>query len=193
MKNLSLIISGVLAVAVAVLFYLQFKSCDSCKKPKVVASAQGGQLIAYVNIDSLEANYEFFKEKKAALEKTQQNAEATIQRDAETFQREVYDFQQRAQTMTQAEGEATQERLMSKKDALERKQQQLSESLLAEQTNFNKELNAKLDSFLAEYNADKNYAYILSYAKGGSILYKDSAYDITVDVVKGMNEQYKKK
>lgn len=193
MKNVSLIISGVLAVAVAVLFYLQFKSCDSCKKTKVVATAQGGQVIAYVNIDSLEANYEFFKEKKAALEKTQQNAEATIQRDAEAFQREVYDFQQRAQTMTQAEGEATQERLMNKKDALERKQQQLSESLLAEQTSFNRELNAKLDSFLAEYNADKSYAYILSYAKGGSILYKDSAYDITADVVKGMNEKYKKK
>jgi Skp family chaperone for outer membrane proteins len=33
----------------------------------------------------------------------------------------------------------------------------------------------------------------LSYSKGGSILYKDSMYNITVDVVKGMNEKYKTK
>ncbi len=70
---------------------------------------------------------------------------------------------------------------------------QMSESLMADQTKFNLELNAKLDSFLTDYNADKRFAYILSYSKGGSILYKDSMYNITSDVVKGMNEIYKAK
>lgn len=196
MKNLSLIISGVLAVAVAVLFYLQFKPCGKCAAPKTAATkiaAEGGQLIAYVDIDSLEENYLFFRERKEALLKTQKSMESSIQRDAETFQREVYEFQQKAPTMTQSEGEAAEQRLMNKKDALERKQQQMSESLLAEQTAFNKELNEKLDSFLTDYNTGKRYAYIFSYAKGGSILFKDDAYDITTDVIKGMNEKYKAK
>jgi outer membrane protein len=68
----------------------------------------------------------------------------------------------------------------------------LAESFLSEQTKFNNELNMKLDSFLTEYNSDKKFAYILSYTKGGFILYKDEALDITKEVVDGMNEKLKK-
>ena len=50
----------------------------------------------------------------------------------------------------------------------------------------------KLDSFLTEYNKDKRFVYILSYTKGGFILYKDEALDITKEVVDGMNEKLKK-
>ena len=197
MKNLSLIINGVLAVAVAVLFYLHFKDCKSCSKGPTstinAASGKSGQVIAYVDIDSLETNYIFFKERKAELEKSQKSIESTLQGEAESLQRAAYDLQQRAATITQAEGEAIQEKLMNRKAALEQKQVQMSESLMAQQTQFNLDLNAKLDSFLTEYNADKRYSYILSYSKGGSILYKDSMYNITADVVKGMNEKYKAK
>ncbi len=181
----SFIIYGALVASV-------LAGCNSkTETPKAVAeAAKGGQVVAYVDMDSLEANFEFFKEKKTAIEKSQKDMESALQRDGETFQRELYDFQQKAQYMTQTEGEAARQRLMTKKDALERKSQQMQESLLAESQKFNKELTEKLDSFIVEYNADKRYAYILSYAKGGSILYKDTTYDITKDVVKGLNEKY---
>lgn len=195
MKNLSWIVNGVLAVAVVVLFYLHFKDCKSCTKGATTTAGSGksSQVIAYVDIDSLETNYQFFKDKKAELEKRGKSIESSLQADAESLQRAAYDLQQRAATITQAEGEAIQERLINRKAELERKQAQLSESLIADQTKFNVELNAKLDSFLTEYNADKRYAYILSYSKGGSILYKDSMYNVTKDVIKGMNERYKSK
>jgi outer membrane protein len=94
--------------------------------------------------------------------------------------------------MTRSEGEAAQEKLMRKQYDLENKKNQLAESFLAEQTKFNNELTQKLDSFLTEYNSDKRFAYILSYTKGGSILYKDETLDITKEVVDGMNAKLKK-
>ncbi len=125
MKNLSLIINGVLAVAVAVLFYLHFTDCKSCAKGTTssigATSGKSGQAIAYVDIDSLEINYTFFKERKADLEKRQKSIESTLQSEAESLQRAAYDLQQRAATITQAEGEAIQEKLMNRKAAFEQK------------------------------------------------------------------------
>jgi outer membrane protein len=194
MKNINYIISAVLAVAIAVLFFLHFKGNQKPANNSAAAVAGGSSsnLIAYVNIDSLETNYIFFKEKRSELEKRQKSIETILQKDAETLQREVYDLQQRASSLTQSEGEAIQERLMRKQYDLENKKNELAESFLSEQTKFNNELNMKLDSFLTEYNSDKKFAYILSYTKGGFILYKDEALDITKEVVDGMNEKLKK-
>ena len=48
----------------------------------------------------------------------------------------------------------------------------------------------KLKDFLADYNKDKKYQFILTTGNGlDYMLYKDSAYNITDDVIKGMNEK----
>ena len=53
---------------------------------------------------------------------------------------------------------------------------------------------SRLDSiqhFLASYNKDKKYAFILTKQLGDNLLYADNAYDITEDVVAGLNKAYK--
>jgi len=199
MKNIHYILHAVLALAIAILFYFQFKGAAPKTSTTTTSTSQKVELpeysgvIAYVNIDSLELKYEFFKQKKGELEKRQKSIESILQRDAESLQRELYDLQQRAATLTQSEGEAAQERLMKKQYDLENKKNQLAESFLGEQEKFNRELNEKLDSFLTDYNQDKKFAYILSYAKGGQILYKDKSLDITEEIIDGMNERIKAK
>jgi outer membrane protein len=53
-------------------------------------------------------------------------------------------------------------------------------------------VNKRIEDFLKEFNKDKGYAYILAH-QPGTIYYKDNRYDITSDVLKGLNESYKKK
>ena len=48
-------------------------------------------------------------------------------------------------------------------------------------------LKKKIDDYLAIYNKDKGFAYIFS-NDPGLMYYKDNAYDITADVIKGLNE-----
>jgi outer membrane protein len=200
MNTVSYIINGVLALAIAVLFYFQFAPNSKSKSnstQKVNTTSKDIQnysgVIAYVNIDTLEDKYLFFKDKKAELEQRQKSIESSLMKDAEILEREVYELQQKAPTLTQAEGESIQERLMKKQYNLEKKKNDLAESFLNEQIKFNIELNAKLDSFLTEFNKDKNYAYILSYTKGGQVLFKDESLDITQEVIDGMNAQLTKK
>ena len=74
MKNLSLAINGVLALAVAILFYLQFSS----KKTTPVSSssspvAAGSFKIGYFEMDSIENHYEYFKEVRNTLRGKEQD------------------------------------------------------------------------------------------------------------------------
>ena len=191
MKNLSLIINGILAIAVGVLFFLHFKDCKPADSKSPISSAGASVssgTIAYVDLDSLEANYTYYKDKKADFEKNQKNLEASLTAGMESLQREASEFQQKAQTMTQSEGEATQQRLMQKKAQLEQMRDNGAQGLQNAMAQFNVEVYGKIDSVLQDYNKDHKFAYVLSYQRGGAILYRDKGLDITADVVDKLNK-----
>ncbi|MBV7531797.1 OmpH family outer membrane protein [Chitinophaga sp. sic0106] len=154
------------------------------------ATAAASFKIAYVDLDSLEARFEYFKEKRAELEKKQQSMDNTLQAKARSLQNEFEDLQRRAQTLTQEQGENAQRSILAKKQQLEQEAAQMRATYSEQEAKFNDELQTRLDNFLEAFNKDKRFAYIFSYRKGVSnILWKDSNYDITTEVIKGMNEQ----
>ena len=62
-----------------------------------------------------------------------------------------------------------------------------------EETNkYNKALHDSLQHYLAVYNKDKKYGMIFA-KQGDNVLYADKAYDITNEVVAGLNKAYKSK
>ena len=55
-----------------------------------------------------------------------------------------------------------------------------------------RDIKTTIRDFLKEYNRNKNYSYIFSYGEAdGLFYYKDSAYNITADVIKGLNARHK--
>ncbi len=201
MRSVSLVFNIILAAAVAVLFYLHFsggaKSKPAVKtatadKTNQPAAATGGG-IAYVDIDTLQENYIYFKTKKAELESKQKAMENELENMARQFEKEYVALQQKAQagTLSQSEGEAAQKNMIEKQQNLEKKRSGLAEQLMKLQDNFNTDLKKRLDDFLAEYNKDKGYDYVLSYSKNGSILIANPALDVTQEVLEGMNAKYK--
>ena len=71
-------------------------------------------------------------------------------------------------------------------------QQRLGNEFNAEQEKYNKALHDSIDHFLAVYNKDKKYSIILS-KSGDNLLYADKAYDITDEIIAGLNKAYKGK
>lgn len=162
---------------------------------QATGKSENGVRIAYVNIDTLEAKYTYFKEAKDAFDKKQASVEAQLRASAETLQNEYVGLKKKAQagTLTQAEGQAAEKHLAEMQQELEAKRQNLTAGLLKDQQVFTDKLQSQLDSFITEYNRDKHYDYILSYAQGGSILLANPKLDITADVLKSMNDAYKAK
>jgi outer membrane protein len=192
MKQVSIILNVVLLVLVGILFYWHFSSNASGsaqnKSGEIAVDIHRPMQIGYVNLDTLQEYYGYFKQKKAELESQQTAMENELNADAQELQKEANAFQKKAATMTQAEGEAEQKKLIQKQQELQQKQESMRQSLLQQQQQFQDELQSRLDSFLSKYNADKKYTYILSYASGASdILYKDTTNDITRAVLAGLN------
>ncbi|PUZ24928.1 hypothetical protein DCC81_11455 [Chitinophaga parva] len=156
--------------------------------PATTTAAASSFKIAYVDLDSLEAHFDYFIQKKKELEQKQEAMDNELNANANALRNEIQQFQAKANTMTQNEGESIQRALYGKQQELEQKRQNLAQKYAAQESQFNDELQKKLDAFLQTYNADKRYAYIFSFRAGASnILYHDQAYDITADVIKGMN------
>jgi len=192
MKNISLILSVLALAGVIVLFGMQTRCRKAPSKAGMITAgdlpAAGGR-IAYVDIDTLEAHYDYLKTKKAEFEKRQEQMEAELQRSAQQLQQDYIVLQQKAQagTLTQSEGEQAQKRLLQGQQSLETRKQSLAEQLLKERDTFNEEIHSLLDSFLTEYNKGKGYDYILTYTRSGQIMYADKRLNITQDVIEGMN------
>jgi outer membrane protein len=195
MKNLSLALNAVLFVLVGVLFYLHFSS----KKPGAVQVVQtdGKSIqvpqIAYIDIDTFQMNYDYFKAKSAELEKRQAAMESELQRSVSAFQSKVMSLQQKAATMTEEEGMAAQEKLMQEQEKIEQRKQTMEMQFMKETQDFNIDFQKKIIDYLKEYNKDGRYTYILPYSRETiNLLYVNEANNITQDILDGMNAAYKK-
>jgi len=195
MKNASLLLSILALAGVLILSVLTFtgkKSSGTGNRGMVATNPGGGMRIAYVDIDSFENSYQYLKSKREEFNKRQLAMQSELQRSAQQLQSNAEAFQQKVQSgnISQSEGEATQRKLLQMQQSLQAREQSLTEQLLKEKDEFNEQLHTDLDKFLKEYNKDKNYDYILSYTRVGSpILLTNEAYNITADVIRGMNER----
>jgi len=152
-------------------------------------TGKSGLKIAYVNLDTLQNQLEFFKLKKEEFDKKEASMRSELSRMEQNLQNEYIAFQKAAQagTLTQSEGEAKQKRLGQLQQSLQEKQASLEEQYTKDLNDFQETLKKRLDDYLEKYNQDKDYDFILSQGTGSQILWGNPALDITSDVIKGMN------
>src|SRR5699024_8479024 len=101
-------------------------------------------------------------------------------------------LQKNAATMTQAEGQAAEKKIIKKRQQLQQRQQQLQSELMQQQQSFNTDLHDRLNSFLEKYNKGKHNDFIFSYSSERSpLLYRKEAYNITDAVIQGLNAEDK--
>lgn len=193
MKNASLAINVVLAIAVAVLYYLHFKEHNSDTEVKQTPKVVEGRKLVYVNIDSLAANYDYFKDTRKVLESRQYQLENDIQTRGRSLQNEVAFFQQRAQTMTQEQGRAAQASLEKKNQDLMAYREQAAQGLAVEKAKKDEELYNQIFDYLKKVNGQNKYEMVLGYQKGGNILFADAGSDATKRIIDGLNKEYKDK
>lgn len=191
MRNISTILSIIALALTGVLFYLHF----SGKEPKKDASVDSGKKehkdfkIAYFDIDSLQSSYTFYKDALEEMKGKETAANTELQELKGRFQNRYQQLQQ--QVTSQAGQEAAQKELASLEQNYRKREAQLQENLQNHQVEMTRKMRKQIEDYLAEYNKDKGYAYILSYEPGFIMYYRDSLYDVTGDLVKGLNDKYK--
>ncbi len=152
-----------------------------------------GLKIAYVEVDSLMTQYDFAKDYSVTLQKKSNNARNTLTTKGNALQAAVNNFQQKLNN----NGFTSREQAASQQAAIERQQRDLQElqarlenELASETAKFNETLRDSLQNFLKDYNKDKQFSLILT-KQGDNILLADKRFDITNDVINGLNKRYK--
>ena len=196
MKRMNHIFNGVLAIITIVLF----AQCNGKKNetPATVNAPEGAagttnMKIAYVEIDTLLTKYNFWNDLNEMMMKKEENIRATLNQKARELDVEAKEFQRKVENSafaTRERAEQEQARLMKKQQDLQDLQNRLTNELTAENQKNSLQLRDSINSFLKIYNKDKGYSLIISNTGFDNLLYADESYNITNEIVDGLNKRY---
>ncbi|RYY38302.1 MAG: OmpH family outer membrane protein [Chitinophagaceae bacterium] len=195
MKNGLLALNIVLLVAVGVLYFLHFsgdrKQTASAPAVKADGKHDPGQCrIAYFEMDSIESAYALVKDVKAVLDRKEGEINNELARMERDFRTKAAEYQAQAVTMNQTQSEMAQRDMQQRQQTLQTREAQLRQEYQVLQANKQQEVRKKIEEYLKGYNANGTYTYIMSY-EPGLFFYKDSAYNITGELIRGLNADYK--
>ncbi len=206
MNKIQIIVSSVLAACVVALFVLVFVFQFGGKKAPELVQVDEVLPIAIVNTDSILKHYTLAVESTEQLMTSYENSTVKLdnqarafQKEYESFQRDVMDFQRKVEAnafLSRERAESEQKRLQTKEQQLLKKQQdlealrqKLSSDFMEQQNVLNKQLADSVQQYLREYNADGRFHLIVNDAV---VMNKVAGYDITDEVIEGLNARYTK-
>lgn len=200
MKNVSLILNVILLLAVAVLFYLHFSGKNTTVPTKIASSqkqavtnGQGGDFkIAYFEMDSVNNNFVLIKDVKSELSREEEKINTELTRLQKSYNDRITHYQGQANNMSQVESEKANRDILQLQDKIRSTKQNMEQRYQDLYMRKMQDVKSKVEDYLKEYNRDKGYSYILAY-EPGFIFYRDSALNITSDLISGLNAKYKKK
>jgi outer membrane protein len=198
MKIANIVTNAVLAAAVVVLFILHFAGgretvAEDGHGVKRDSIAMADISIAYFNMDSVMARWDLYFDYQQELQKRQTDMETEFSGRTEKYYQNVQDAQYKVQRglVTRSEAEQLQQQLADEQQNLMNLQNQYTSQLQEEGLVKNRKLLDMIERYVRELSEQNGYAYVYSYSFGGNLIYGAEPFDITDDVVKGLNERFK--
>ena len=196
MKNTSLILSVISLVAVVVFGVLTLTgkntaSAEVTEGGEATEVAAKGDIV-YIDLDHILMDYDMANDLRSVVETKVQNIQAEITRRGKKLENEVKTFQEKldkglmTRSVAEAQGQKLQEQEIEFNNYAAQKQQEIQE----EQVVMMNQLGDAIQTFLDNYNKEKQYAMIITNSGGAPVITADPALDITEDVIAKLNEEY---
>lgn len=194
-----LALNVILLLAVGFLFYRQFSGTKVKSSVAGNTSTGSGTVsspirIAYFEMDSVEENLEIFKEVQKKVNQMQQD-KVNSTRSMQDELRKTYDYFQKeaqAQRLSQESGEQLQRQMQDLDSRInntrDKKDQEINRYLMENQ----QRILGMIRDFFRNYNKDKGYTYIFA-SEPGLMYFKDTAYNVTADLLQGLNKMNRDK
>lgn len=195
MKNTSLIINVILAVAVIALFVIVLSDRKGSQQgsDNVNGSAAAEMGIVFVNTDSLIIKYDLARELSEELIRKEESSRTDFNESVRVFEQDMMEFQRKLQNngfLSLDRAQSEERRLRQKEQELQALNTRLTNDLMDAQNTMNQQLRDTITNFLKDYCKEKSYSMVLSNTMGDNLLYADSVFDVTDDVVAKLNERY---
>ena len=195
MKHISTVLSVAALVFVGVLFYLQSGFTAQLKKVSTAEklTSTPGSRIAYFDMDTLEAHYDYFKDALGVAKTKESAMNSELSGMERTYQKKISEWQKKGTAMTQVETEQAQQEMQVMQQNFQSRKDALQQELYKNTEDLKTSIRKRIEEYVKEYNKAKSYSFIFAYDPSSFIYYKDTVYNITYDLLNGLNATYKKK
>jgi len=189
--------NAVLLLGLVGIYILHFTGNNGGSKVNANAKApvvkEGGLKIAYVDTDTLLANYQYAKDLEAELLTYKNQQEQYGKQQMEKFQKDYQDYLKNGSNMTLSQQQAKEAELKQRAERMATLEQELTAKIMERQITENTKLLKAIFAFVREYN-EQNQQFDIILRKtfeNSPTLYMDSCMDITKEILEGLNEEYK--
>ena len=154
-----------------------------------------GLRIAYVELDSLMSQYQLYKDYEEVLTRKCTDIQNTLAQKQRKLESSATAMQRKYENngfQTRDELERAQQSLQQQEMELQQLAAKLNNEFNEEQARINQEARDSIQAFLKIYNQTKKYDYVMIKA-GDNLLIANPKYNITKDIVTGLNKRYNAK
>jgi len=161
----------------------------SCQQqPTAVENTEKGIRLAYVRIDSLQSQYNYFQELVGELQAEDGKIVVELQRRQQELQTNIELYQQEAPKMTARQREANEADLRRVQQNYLQVEQAAQGQMMQRQNDLTVMMREDMNSAIETLKEELNLDFILLYEEGGQIIYANDEYDITERMVNMLNE-----
>lgn len=153
----------------------------SCNQEKTAYVDNLVLLQEYKGMDLLEEKFN----------KRSEQVNKTLDSIAKSFQEEVQEYQKAAENMSLSERQQREEELMNKQGQLQQQERIISSELQRLTSQATDSLVEEVRGLVADYGKEHGYTYIFGSTDLANILYAKEGLDITQEVLKELNGNYK--
>ena len=177
---------------------LGLASCNNNKETGNTETAETaeteatGLRIAYVELDSLMSQYQLYKDYEEVLTRKGTDIQNTLAQKQRKLESSATAMQRKYENngfQTRDELERAQQSLQQQEMELQQLAAKLNNEFNEEQARINQEARDSIQAFLKIYNQTKKYDYVMIKA-GDNLLIANPQYNITKDIVTGLNKRY---
>jgi outer membrane protein len=188
----------VLLIGVAILFILFFSKKD--KMTSVIPLRIGADTaakwehtpVAYFDMDSIEANFILWKQVQAEVVKREAGINDTITQMRNGFQSYYQKLQAQSGNLSPRQKDSLGNELAQMDAEIKNRTAELNQKYQAYFMSKQQEIVTLIKNYCKEFNKDKRYSYIIA-REPGLFYYTDTAYNVTSELLKGLNAFYNKK
>lgn len=153
-----------------------------------------GLRVAYYSVDSLNANYQLVKDVTADIEQKVKAETSKFEAEVKTFENWALGIQKKSQNQELSQNEEMKyaEQYQKRQMELAQKEQQIAAKIEEMQVTELTSATNRVNSFVKDYALKNGYDMVFQYQIGGQIIYINEAFDVTDDIINGLNDEYKK-
>ena len=189
----------ILLVAVGILFFLFFTKKNDPVVNNTTGSASADTLgrwqhtpVAYFDMDSVEANFSEFKKMQSEVVAREARINDSINQMRAAFQSYYMKLQSQGANLTPRQRDSLGNELAQMDMDIKNRASDMNQTYQTYYMSKQQEIITKIKNYCREFNKDRKYSYIIA-REPGLFYYTDTAYNVTTELLKGLNAFYSKK